>query len=67
MQTGLETRIDRARTELGTRIERLHDEMEGNYHPLDERMRTVEEGFARIDQRLDTLERAIIPSAEPVE
>jgi hypothetical protein len=37
------------------------------YHRLDERMRTVEERFARIDQRLDTLERAVIPSAEPPE
>ena len=41
--------------------------MADNYHRLDERMRAVEEGFARIDKRLDTLERAIIPSAELVE
>ena len=38
-----------------------------NYHRLDARMRTIEQGFARIDQRLDTLERAIIPSAEPAQ
>ena len=41
--------------------------MEQNYHRLDERMRTVEQRFGRIDQRLDTLARAIIPSVEPAE
>ncbi len=41
--------------------------MRENHHRLDERMRTVEQGFARIDQRLDTLERAVIPSADPPE
>lgn len=39
--------------------------MRESHHRLDGRMRTIEQGFARIDQRLDTLERAVIPSAEP--
>ena len=55
------------RNELSARIDRLRDEMLENYHRLDTRMRTIEQGFARIDHRLDTLERAIIPSAEPAQ
>ncbi len=63
----IDDRIDGLRDELTGRIDRLRDEMLENYHRLDERMRTIEQGFARIDQRLDTLERAVIPSAEPAE
>ena len=63
----VETEIRAVQSELGSRIDRLHDEMQENYHRLDERMRTIEQGFARIDQRLDTLERAVIPSADPAE
>ena len=67
LDTELTGRIDRLDTELNDRIDRLRDEMLENYHRLDGRMRTIEQGFARIDQRLDTLERAIIPSAEPAQ
>ena len=67
VRTELTGRIDRLDTELNDRIDRLRDEMLENYHRLDGRMRTIEQGFARIDQRLDTLERAIIPSAEPAD
>lgn len=63
----VENRIENLRTELGGRIDGLRDEMLENYHRLDTRMRTIEQGFARIDQRLDTLERAVIPSAEPAQ
>ena len=63
----LNGRIDGLRTELVGRMDRLRDEMLENYHLLDARMRTIEQGFARIDQRLDTLERAVIPSAEPAQ
>ena len=67
VRTELTDRIDRLDTELNDRIDRLRDEMLENYHRLDGRMRTIEQGFARIDQRLDTVERAIIPSAEPAQ
>lgn len=74
MQTGLQTqiedlgdRVNRVETRLGERIDRLDTAMKENYHRLDDRMRRVEEGFARVDPRLDTLERAIIPSADPAE
>ena len=63
----IDNRIDGLRSELNGRMDRLRDEMLENYHRLDARMRTIEQGFARIDQRLDTLERAIIPSAEPAQ
>lgn len=63
----LNGRMDRLENQLNGRMDRLRDEMLENYHRLDGRMRTIEQGFARIDQRLDTLERAIIPSAEPAE
>ena len=63
----IDNRIDGLRSELSGQMDRLRDEMLENYHRLDARMRTIEQGFARIDQRLDTLERAIIPSAEPAQ
>ena len=63
----LNDRMDRLENQLNGRMDRLRDEMLENYHRLDGRMRTIEQGFARIDQRLDTLERAIIPSAEPAQ
>ena len=69
---GVENRIDGVgkrsedlRTELIGRSDRLRDEMLESYRRVDAGMRTIKQGFARIDQRLDTLKRAIIPSAEP--
>ena len=50
---------------LGGRIDALRDEMRENHNRLDERLRAVETGLAAVNQRLDTLERAIIPSAAP--
>ncbi len=67
LSTQIDDQISDLRSELTGRIDRLRDEMLENYHRLDGRMRTIEQGFARIDQRLDTLERAIIPSAEPAQ
>ena len=52
---------------VDNRIEGLRDDMREDYQRLDDRMRTVEDGFAKIDQRLATLERAVIPAAEPAE
>ena len=56
----------RAEAPVG-RSDRLRDEILENCHRLDAHMHTIEQSFARIDQRLDTLERAIIPSAEPAQ
>ena len=41
--------------------------MLANYHRLDEQLRSVEQGFERIDQRLKMVERAVIPAAEPAQ
>ena len=50
---------------LGGRIDSLRQDMREDYQRLDERMRTIEQGFSKIETRLATLERAVIPAAEP--
>ena len=52
---------------LGSGIDSLRPNIREDYQWLDNRMRTVEQGFARIDQLLATLERVVIPAAEPLE
>ena len=47
--------ITASETRLELRIDRLQDEMKGDYRRLDERLRSVEQGFAQIDQRLSPL------------
>ena len=46
---------------MGGRIERLRSEILANYHRLNEQLRSVEQGFERINQRLEVLERAVNP------
>ena len=53
------------RDEMRAEIRAVRDEMRENHNRLDERLRAVETGLAAVNQRLDTLERAIIPSAAP--
>ena len=65
--TGLAVLITTLFVNLGSRIEALREDMREDYQRLDDRMLTVEQGFAKIDQRLATLERAVIPAAEPAE
>ena len=60
----LDARIDAARAELDARIDAARAELGARIDHLAERMRNIEEGLARTDQRLDILERAIIPPAE---
>ena len=52
--TGVNARID----DLNGRMERL----ETDVRSMDARLRAVEVGFGKIDQRLETLERAIPPA-----
>ena len=52
--SNLNTDVRTAAAELGACIERF-----------DARMRTVEQGLGRVDQRLETLERAVIPPVAP--
>ena len=55
--TGVNARID----DLNGRLERL----ETDVRSMDARLRAVEVGFGKIDQRLETLERAILPTVSP--
>lgn len=59
--------MDTFESRLTNRIEDLRNDMRENYQQLDERMRTIEQGFAKIDQRLLTLERILIPTPAPAE
>ena len=52
--SNLKTQVRTAAAELGACIERFHAQM-----------RTVEQGFGRVDHRLETLERAVVPPVAP--
>lgn len=52
-------RIDDLRTEIKGEIAVLRDDLRG----MDARLRAVEVAFGQVDQRLATLERAILPAA----
>ena len=55
--TGVNVRID----DLNGRLERL----EADVRSMDARLRAVEVAFAKVDQRLETLERALLPAPTP--
>ena len=57
--SGVNARID----DLNSRLERL----ETDVRSMDDRLRSVEAAFGKVDQRLETLERAIVPAAAPAE
>lgn len=63
--TFIDSRIDDVRTE----IQRVHDRLDGFDERLDgfdERLRNVEIEFGKVDQRLATIERILLPgSAQP--
>ena len=61
----LREEIRATRTELRDEIHATRTELREEIRAADGRVRTVETGFARVDQRLETVERAVIPSAEP--
>ena len=46
---------------VNTRIDDLRDDVRS----MDDRLRGVEVGFAKVEQRLETIERTILPSASP--
>ena len=47
---------------VNARIDRLEA---ADVRGMDDRLRAVEIAFGKVDQRLETLERAILPSASP--
>ena len=54
---GVNTRIDDLRTELKVEIAVLRDDVRG----MDARLRDVEISFGKVDQRLLTIERTVLP------
>ena len=63
----LNTRISDLRGEMNIRFNDLEGDVNNlriDVRQMDERLRNVEIGFGKIDQRLLTLERAVIPAAE---
>ena len=49
---------------LLTVIVSLVGDVRANVRRMDDRLRAVEIAFAKVEQRLETLERAVIPAAE---
>ena len=67
----LNSRIGDLRAEMNTRftdldgdLANLRSDMREDMREMGEGLRNVEIGFAKVDQRLLTLERAIIPAAD---
>ena len=50
---------------MNARIEALRSDMRDDHHRLDTRLRSVEIEFGKVGQRLETLERAVLPQAPP--
>ena len=48
---------------VNTRIDDLRDDVRS----MDDWLRAVEIGFGKVEQRLDTIERAILPAATPAD
>ena len=60
VNVGVNARIDDLRADLTTRMDRIETRLDG----LDERLRNVEIAFGKVDQRLLTIERIILPAPE---
>lgn len=63
----MNTRFTDMRSEIGARFTDLEgdvDNLRTDVRQMGERLRAVEIEFAKVDQRLLTLERAVIPAAE---
>ena len=54
---GVNARIDDVNTRIGS--------VETHVRGMDDRLRAVEIAFGKVDQRLETLERAILPASSP--
>ncbi len=70
LRADMNTRIADVNTRINDLAADLRDfrtEVNSRMDGFDARLRAVEIAFAKIDQRLATLERAIIPAAQPAE
>ena len=64
---GLHTEIAGLRADVTGEIADLRAEVRADMGRLDDRLRAVEIAFVKVDQRLLTLERVLIPAADPGE
>ena len=58
--SGLSVRIDDLRLDMSTRMDRIETRLDG----MDERLRNVEIAFGKVDQRLLTIERVVLPGPD---
>ncbi len=73
--SGINSRLNAVGSQLNTmdgrlntmddRIDALRSDMREDHQRLDARLRHVEIEFGKVGQRLETLERAVIPQAPP--
>ena len=56
-------RIDTLRNDLNGQIDALRSDMREDHREFSTRLRNVEIEFGKVEQRLETLERAVIPQA----
>ena len=64
--TGLRAEMNQLRTEMNqlrTEMNQRFSEMNRRLDSFDERLRAVEIGFAKVDQRLEIIERVVLPDA----
>ena len=62
----LRTEMNQLRTEMNQRFSEMNQrfsEMNRRLDSFDERLRAVEIGFAKVDQRLEIIERVVLPDA----
>ena len=72
--TSLSNRIEDLNTSLSSRMDRMEDRferrfegIENRFDGLEERLRAVEMGLGKLDQRLLTIERVVLPGNEQPE
>ena len=58
--SGLSARIDDVHSGLSARMDRIETRLDG----MDERLRNVEIAFGKVDQRLLTIERVVLPGPD---
>ena len=59
-------RIDGLRNDLTTQIDGLRSDMREDHREFGTRLRNVEIEFGKVEQRLETFERAVLPQAPAV-
>ena len=57
---GVNARVDDVRADLNARIDRIETRLDW----FDERLHNVETAFGKVDQRLFTIERVVLPPSE---